>query len=385
MKETVETLRRKLQQLKSLHAEGSLDAAAYAAASVPLERQLVDRVVEAPAAAVVPPAGAAGSLRALLLVGLGATVLAFGAAGYWSTRSPGMAGTEAPADQAASPHTDEQFVKAVDRLAQRLKEQPDDADGWAMLARSYARLGRHADAAPAFEKAVALRGNDASLLADYADTLAVQNQRSLEGRPGQLIDRAMQIEPDNPKALALAGTAAFNRKDYAVAVRHWERLAQVAPPDSPLVAQLQNSIGEARSLGALGPARPQPRGAAPSDGVALGAASVSGSVRLSPALAARAAPGDTVFIYARAAEGPRMPLAIVRGQVKDLPLQFRLDDSLSMSPAARLSLHPRIVVSARVSKSAQAASAAGDLIGQSAAIDNRANGVLIEINEIVRN
>ena len=384
MKDSVDTLRRKLQQLQTLHDEGSLDARAYAAAKTPLERQLVDRIVEAPAAAVAPPTVAAGPSRALL-VALGAVVLVLAAAGYWWTGSPGMAGTDAPAGQAASPHSDEQFEQAVERLAGRLKQQPDDAAGWAMLARSYARLGRHTEAVPAFEKAVALQGDDASLLADYADTLAVQNQRSLEGMPGQLVDRALQIEPDNTKALALAGTAAFDRQDYAAAVRHWERLAQVAPPDSPLVAQLQHSIDEARSLGALGPARPQPLAAAPADGVAPAAASVAGSVRLAPALAARAAPEDTVFIYARAAAGPRMPLAILRSQVKDLPLRFKLDDSLAMSPAARLSVYPKIIVSARISKSGQAASAAGDLIGRSAAIDNRADGVLIEINEIVGN
>ena len=384
MKDGVDALRRKLQQLKALHDEGSLDSPAYAAAKAPLERQLVDRVIEAPAAGVAPPTVVSGPSRALL-VGLGGAVLALAAAGYWWTGSPEMTATDAPAGEAASPHTDEQFEQAVDRLARRLKQQPDDADGWAMLARSYARLGRHAEAVPAFEKAVALQGDDASLLADYADTLAVQNQRSLEGKPGQLVDRALQIEPDNTKALALAGTAAFDRKDFAAAVRHWERLAQVAPPDSPLVAQLQHSIDEARSLGGLGPARSQPLAAAPADGVAPGAASVSGSVRLAPALAARAAPDDTVFIYARAAAGPRMPLAILRSRVKDLPLRFKLDDSLAMSPAARLSAYPKIIVSARISKSGQAASAAGDLIGQSAAIDNRADGVLIEVNQIVQN
>jgi cytochrome c-type biogenesis protein CcmH len=112
---------------------------------------------------------------------------------------------------------------------------------------------------------------------------------------------------------------------------------------------------------------------------------VQGRVRLSPALAQQAAPTDTVFIFARAAEGPRMPLAILRSQVKDLPLAFTLDDSTAMSPAMRLSLHPKVVVSARISKSGQAVPAAGDLQGQSSPVANDARGVDVEIDEVVKN
>jgi cytochrome c-type biogenesis protein CcmH len=112
---------------------------------------------------------------------------------------------------------------------------------------------------------------------------------------------------------------------------------------------------------------------------------VTGTVRLSAALAQKAAPDDAVFIYARAAEGSRMPLAILRHQVKDLPLSFRLDDSMAMSPAAKMSLFPKLIISARVSKSGQAAPAAGDLTGESAPVANSAQGVVIEIKDVVRN
>jgi len=108
-------------------------------------------------------------------------------------------------------------------------------------------------------------------------------------------------------------------------------------------------------------------------------------VRLAPALAAQARPDDTVFVFARAAEGSRMPLAIVRKQVRDLPFAFTLDDAMAMAPAARLSRFPKVVVDARVSKSGQAQPSAGDLAGRSAVVANNASGVVVEINEVVRN
>ncbi|HSQ71855.1 MAG TPA: tetratricopeptide repeat protein, partial [Rubrivivax sp.] len=294
---------------------------------------------------------------------------------------------------------------AVEKLAERLQGQPDDAEGWAMLARSYGMLGRIDEAVPAYQKAVALNGQDARLLADYADTLALKNDRNIEGEPLKLVERALKIEPTNLKALSLAGAAAFNRQDYAGAVRYWEQVAANAPADSPYLPQVQSSIAEARERGGLGPAA----AAAPAAGKAAAAAPVTpaaetvaaakpavtpdaaagatirGTVRLAPALAAMASPTDTVFILARPAEGSRMPLAILRKQVRDLPTEFTLDDSMAMSPAAKLSLFPQVVVIARVTKSGQAVPSAGDLTGQTAPVGPTTSGLLIEINEVVKN
>ena len=383
MNDDITTLRVQLQRLKALHQEGSLDAKAYGTAKAPLERKLLDSVLAAPAPAPPRPNR---NLIALLAV----AVVAVAGGGYLWKGSPGAPSASTPGatrsaaateDGVAPPHSDndndneQQFVAAVAQLAQKLKTQPDNAEGWAMLARSYSRLGRHAEAVPAYEKAVALRGDDARLLADYADTLAVQNDRSLTGAPMKLVERALKIDPDSPKALALAGTDAFERKDYTVAVRYWEKLARGMPADSALMPELQSSIAQARQQGGM------PKAATP---FAAGASTLQGSVRLSLAMAKLAAPTDTVFIFARAAEGPRMPLAILRMQVKDLPLKFTLDDSTAMSPATRLSQHARVVVSARVSKSGQATPAPGDLVGQSAPVANAGAGVDIEINELVK-
>jgi cytochrome c-type biogenesis protein CcmH len=405
MKDPIAPLRAQLQQLKSLHDSGTLDDKAYAAAKAPLERRLLDHVMahpEAAAAAAGVPNPPPAPRPSWNLVGLSAVlVLIIAGSGYLWTGSPGLPSAGAPGSQpqaSAEPHSmdDAQFAEAVAQLAERLKHEPDSAEGWAILARSYARMGRHAEAVPAFDKAVALAPEDARLLADYADTVAMKNDRNLEGEPTKLVERALKIDPDNAKALALAGTAAFNRKDYPTAVRHWERLVQLTSPDAPFMPQLQSSIDEARSLGGLPPAPRAAQAAAPaapgpapapagSQTAAASTAAVTGTVRLSPALAGRAAPDDAVFIYARAAEGSRMPLAILRHQVKDLPLNFKLDDNMAMSPAAKMSLFPKLIISARVSKSGQAAPAAGDLTGQSAPVANNASGLIVEINEVVKN
>lgn len=413
MNDPIAKLRHELQQLKSRHEAGKLNEQAYAEARAPLERKLLDLVLHAPAGTPVP--GATPSTVAAVarpswnLIGLlSVSVFILAGAGYMWTGSPGTPSAGAPGSNAeaaangGAPHStnDEAFAAAVEKLAERLKGEPDNVEGWAMLARSYARMGRHAQAAPAFDKAIALQPTDARLMADYADTLAMQNGRDLEGAPLQMVERALKVEPDNAKALALAGTAAFNRKDYPGAVRYWERLAKTAPPDSGFLDQLQGSIDEARSLGGMPKGTPiqaaapaaeaapaAPATPAPANAAAPAAAStalVTGTVRLSAALAKQAAPTDIVFIYARPAEGSRMPLAILRHQVKDLPLEFKLDDSMAMSPAAKMSLFPKIVISARISKSGQAAATAGDLTGQSAPIATTASGVTVEINELVK-
>ncbi|MBA4178124.1 MAG: c-type cytochrome biogenesis protein CcmI [Leptothrix sp. (in: Bacteria)] len=411
MKDSIASLRKQLQQLKARHDSGSLDDAAYAAAKAPLERQLLEHVMNAPADSAGPAAAGSGTdapkpRPSWNLVGLSTViVLIVAGSGYLWTGSPGLPSAGAPGsvtEAEAGPHAmdEAQFAAAVDKLAERLKNEPDSAEGWAILARSYARMGRHDEAIPAYAKAVALAPEDARLLADYADTVAMKNERSLEGEPSRLIERALKIEPDNAKALALAGTAAFNRKDYATAVRQWERLAQVAPPDAAFLPQLQSSVDEARSLAGM-PAGKRLVAAAPAAAMAAApatetaptgqapagaaAAAVTGTVRLAPALAKQAAPDDVVFIFARPAEGSRMPLAIRRHLVKDLPLSFRLDDNMAMSPAAKMSLFPKLVIGARISKSGQAAPAPGDLTGQSAPVANNASGLVVEINEVVKN
>lgn len=421
MNHDIKTLRERLQQLEKLHKEGAVGRKAYETGKAQLERDILAAVLAAPAGAAAAPRPSRS-----LSVGVLSFVVVLAVAGYAVTGSPGVPSAGPPGTQAAgaagNPHAggaDEQaqFVAAVEQLAKRLESQPDDADGWATLARSYGMMGRIDEALPAYAKAVSLHGGDARLLADYADMLALKNNRNIEGEPLKLVERALKIDPRNLKALSLAGAAAFNRQDYAGAVAYWDQVAQYAPPDSPFLPQVQASIAEARERGGLGlaaiasgqaaqaPAAAKPAAtatpapvtapattstaatanAATTTAAPAAAASIRGTVRIAPALAQMAGPNDAVFIYARPAEGSRMPLAILRKQVKDLPAEFTLDDSMAMSPGAKLSLFPKVVVSVRVSKSGQAMAAAGDLTGESAAVGPTTAGLMIEINEVVKN
>jgi cytochrome c-type biogenesis protein CcmH len=332
---------------------------------------------------------------ALLVISLAVGVLALALAGYAWKGSPAAVtgsvdGAPAASDGKAAPHATgvDQIAAMTEKLAERLKDKPDDVEGWSMLARSYSVLGRHAEALKAYEKATSLRKDDPTLLADYADSMAVNNNSDLTGEPMKLVERALKLDPKNLKALYLAGTQAFNTKDYTSAVQIWEKMVAVSPPGNVFVQQVEPAIVEARKLAGMPPAaKPLDAALAPAAAAAPAAAGggvVSGTVTLSSALAKQAQPDDTVFVFARAAEGSRMPLAILRKQVKDLPLTFSLNDSMAMSPASALSTATKVIVGARVSKSGNAMPQPGDLAGQSSVVNVGATGLQIEIKETVK-
>ncbi|MBI3775050.1 MAG: c-type cytochrome biogenesis protein CcmI [Gammaproteobacteria bacterium] len=260
----------------------------------------------------------------------------------------------------------------VVQLKERLAKNPADAEGWSMLGRSYYFLKRYNEAAQSYGKVVEIIGEtEPDVLADYADTVAMASGRSMKGKPYELVKKALTLQPFHEKSLWLAGSAAYEEKDYTNALGYFEKLMQVFPPGSENYEQMKRNIGEIQDLMAQS-GMPVPSAAATSTAAparaattAGGTAKITGTVKLNPALTAKAAPTDTVFIFARAAQGPRMPLAIVRKQVKDLPITYTLDDSLAMNPAMKLSNFQQVVVGARISKSGNAMPQSGDLQGQS--------------------
>ena len=331
------------------------------------------------------------STRMVLLIV--ATVFAVAAGGYATTGTPDYDARAAKA--VAQEHTNTaaasgmpdatQLAAMVEKLAARLKAEPEDVKGWSMLGRVQLVRGLPAEAVTAYQQALALRTDDASLLTDYAEALGMKNGRTLAGEPTKLLNRALMLDPNHGKALALAGSAAFERSDYASAITLWEKLLAVSPPEAEFAAQVRASVAEARQLAGQTPqaaAAPVPV-PPPAPATAPATASVSGKVTLAPALSARAAPDDTVFIVARASEGPRVPLAVLRRQVKDLPISFTLDDSLAMAPTMKLSNFSKVIVIARISKSGQAMPVAGDITGQSAVVEVGAKALQIEMSEVV--
>jgi len=349
--------RDQLRELDADLAAGTLAQADYERARREIEARLLEDVALAPEPA---PARCGRALVAAIAVAIPAAALGV----YLLVGSPGALSLQSEHQMNA-----QQLEAMVERLAARLRENPDDVEGWKLLGRSYGALGRFPEAVDAYVKAATRAPRDAQILADLADVLAMSRGQRLQGEPEKLVLRALELDPQNLKALALAGTAAFERKDFAAAVRYWQRMLPLVAAGSEDARSIQASIAEAQSF--LKPG-------------AASVAALKGSVRLAPELKAKASPDDTVFIFARAAQGPPMPLAVKRAKVRELPLEFALDDSMAMAPGMQLSGFPRVIVGARVSKSGSATPQPGDLQGASPAVANDASSVTVVIDSVVR-
>lgn len=285
---------------------------------------------------------------------------------------------------AGAPHSD----AVLKELEEKLATNPDDAQGWALLGRSYAQMERFVEAARAYENLTRLIPNEAQLWAEYAFVLAKSKQR-LDGLPTTLLGKALEIDPNNLNALALSGSAAMDRGDYAVAISFWEKVLKLLPKDSDDARMVENDIAQAREMAGeskgekpfLQAQQPAPGGA---QSASAGKEQITGTVTLSDAMKGKASPDDTLFVLARASEGPKMPLAIMRKQVKDLPLKFTLDDSMAMAPQMKLSNFDKVVVIARISKSGNAMTQPGDLQGMSAVIKPGTTGMNLSIDKMAQ-
>ncbi|MBX3617099.1 c-type cytochrome biogenesis protein CcmI [Nitrosomonas sp.] len=293
------------------------------------------------------------------------------------------------------------FSAALENLIARLSSNPEDIEGWVMLARTYTAMERYTEASNTYAKLSELIPNNPQILSDYARTLALKNQGTLAGKPTELLHEALKIDPLFPPALALAGHAEFEQEKYEDASVYWEKLLTTIPPDSPLAKSVKDSIAEARLLAFGGKATSheqstrsvemveskeeavvvQPGSETKNNSAATaGSISVSGQVTIQPELVAKASPNDTLFIFARAKTGPKMPLAILRLKASDLPATFTLTDDMAMTPTMKMSSFPEVVIEARISKSGQAVPASGDLQGFSEPVQLGYNNISIVID-----
>lgn len=371
--------RDQLRELEAELAAGKIAPADHQRAKEELQARMLEDVDAATAHEAAPRRAGRG---AALAVGVALPVCAF--AVYLFVGSPdAVVPREGPGAM-----SEVQIEAMVERLAAKMRENPDDVEGWKMLGRSYAVLGRFADAVGAYAKAAERAPRDAELLADFADALAMVHGQKLEGEPEKLVLRALEIDPNNLKALALAGTAAFHRGDFKQAAEYWERMLPLVPPDSEDARGIRENIAEANARAGAPVAssgKPPAAAGAPTAGASVPThPGIRGTVRLAQKLRGQLSPGDTLFVYARAAEGPQVPLAVVRRKAGELPLEFALNDAMAMAPGMNVSAFSRVVITARVSRSGNARPEPGDLQGASKPVANDANGVVVEINEVVR-
>lgn len=395
------------EQLRRDRRNGALTADGLARAEDELQRDLLQDLAQRQRQAAPVRGQRAGVATACLLSVLipVAAVLLYGKLG-----NPRAAADVSVMASAVEPHADDtgdDMALAINALAQRLRNAPDDADGWYTLARSYETLGRYTDAVAAYQQVLRLVPGQPAVLADLADALLSANQGVPDANAVAAVAQSLAAQPDQPKALALAGMMALRRGDAAEALAHWERLQALLPPDSEAARQIQSNIAQARAMttgapsarnttetaamnatgGATAGATPQAAPVAPSAAPPAGdatAARISGQARIADALRSQVQPGDTVFILARPVEGSRMPLAILQLRVSDLPRAFVLDDSNAMSPDATLSRATRVQVEIRISRSGTAAARPGDLSGVLPDVAVRADGLELVADTVVR-
>lgn len=371
--------RDQLARLEKDRADNMIAQEDYEQARAELQRRVIDDTNEADDAATLR-----APKKTMLAIGLVLPVVAI--ALYALLGSPATLEPNGPQHAATAQDMD----RLVVGLAQKLEKEPENLQGWAMLARSYKMLGRNVEAEQAFVRAGAFLDNDAQLLAIYADLAATNANGEFAGKPTQLIEKALRVDPQNAMALWLAGTAAFRGGQFDSAIRIWERLTQQVEPDSDDSRMLQESINAAYA--ALGKTAPKASAkalpvqkpeasAGGTSGKAGAAASVSGQVDLDAALKAKAAPGDTVMVIARV-PGTRMPVAVLRARASELPLKFMLDDSLSMSPQARISAASEVEVEARISKSGMAQAEPGDLMSTVQTVKVGTNGIKLQVSKV---
>ena len=267
--------------------------------------------------------------------------------------------------------------KMVTGLAEKMKANPDDAQGWLMLGRSYKAMELYPQAADAFANAYRLLGEQAEVMLLYADALANVNDKNMAGKPTELVNKALALEPDNLNALWLGGMAKAQQGDAPTAIKLWKKLAASLPPGSEPRQEIESLLTRIADNTLKTPTQNQ------SEPVQQGKVSdlaVSVQVSLAPELLKSTSPEETVFIYAQALSGPKMPLAIVRKQVSDLPLTVSLNDSMAMMPNMKLSKFATVKLLARISKSGNAMTQPGDLIGsidQVTLTDKKAHKIII--------
>ncbi len=334
----------RIAELDAQHAAGSLDAAQLEAGRSEAARELLDDAEQAEAAR--RPLGRWLPLTLAVLVPVAglALYLHWGASDALKLRE----------QLAVAPKNMDEVIA---RLEETVRLQPDQAEAWYFLGRSYMAQQRPGDAAPAFARAAELAGRQPELLGQWALALYFAEGQKFTEQVRSLGEEALRLDPQEVTTLGLLGIAAFEEQRYGDAMGYWQRLVAVLEPNDPSRQAIEGGIERAREqLVARGEKVPE----AP---VAPAAVELKVRVSLAPELAGKVQPDDTLFVFARAASGPPMPLAAKRLKVSDLPVEVSLSDADAMMPQLKLSNFAEIQLVARISRAGSPMQ--GEWIGQS--------------------
>ena len=378
--------RRKLKALETAKADGILTAEEYAAKRAALGEELL---AAAPTTATRAQSAFYSALAVALLLPA-AAILLYRELGAPTALDP--ANLVARASEDGEGHAGN-IDAAIAQLAEKMKQDPSNAEGWTLLGRAYKSTQRFAQARDALKHAHDLAPDDGDIAVDYAEAIVLAGtDRRIQGEALTLIEQAIKANPQNQKGLWLAGIADSQAGKYDDAIAKWNTLLPLLPPDSDVATSIREQIAQAQ---ALRDGKPMPATAvAGSNPVAPKAADnkqentsgphISVKVALDPKLKDKVAPGDTLFVFAKAASGPPMPLAIAKLTAAQLPASVVLTDAMSMMPQMKLSTFPQIIIGARISKSGQAIAQSGDLQTLSAPLPNtRGEPVELTIDQVV--
>jgi cytochrome c-type biogenesis protein CcmH len=376
--------RDQLKEMDTDRANGLLSEAQYQATKLELEARLAD---DALAADDSPEPARVGSRRLGFALGTLLPAAAFGLY-FWLGNPASLIAVADANSSAALPDTssaqgEHDFMKMIQKVEEKTRANPDDGEAWAMLAKTYSAVERWPEALQAYEKAIKLLPQDASVLSGYAEAIAITNNRVLTGKPMELVQKALEINPDDMKGLELSGIYAYQEKNFAQASYFFKKLYKLMPPESSyaqdiLAAKEAERLVQSGLTGLDDLSNPPPSEEKAASATA--GATIKGSIDIAPALKSKLAASDVLFLFARAGQGGP-PVAAVRASAGKLPLEFELNDSMAMNPGNTLSQQKQVMLVARVSKSGNPMAQAGDLEGTVADVKVGATGVKIVIDQ----
>ncbi len=363
--QNIDIAKERLQELKTEHLSGAITADQFEKDRIDVEQILNDDLTAfLPDGHEIRSQGSWVTAAVLVVtVPILATILYLNLGSQGLVEAVSQPKSQSLAQNNATPSV-EQMVTG---LAARIANNPNDVKGLAMLGRSYMVMKRYSEAAEIFEKLHGLVGDQPGVLIQYADALAMANGGRLSGKPALLVEKALSIKSDDPTGLWLAGMAKAEQGEAEAALGYWYRLRSSLESDPESLAQIDQLISKAEEqLDGSVPtsAMSQQILPAPSEPAVASMEGIMVTVDLDPTLTKDTNPHDALFVFAQAVQGPPMPLAVVRKQVKDLPLQVALNDSMAMMPTMKLSNFKVVRIGARISKSGNAIPQSGDLEGK---------------------